>query len=92
MGKAFQLHLRFVRTIAVAGRPLRWRIGVEMTPHSNCMLGLEVKTVAVRCRPGGPDATALRISRPSLKHLPFQPHADAIEWHSSRWNSNLGTH
>jgi hypothetical protein len=41
--------------------------------------------LCLHCRPGGPDAQALRLSHVSLTHLPRHPHLEALAWHWQHW-------
>jgi putative restriction endonuclease len=49
---------------------------------------IEPGSLAVRNQPGGPDATQLRLTRRSLRHLPNQPHQDALRYAWSSWEGN----
>jgi len=44
-------------------------------------------SLAVVCRPGGPDELALGMARSSIAHLGRRPHAEALEWRWSRFNT-----
>jgi putative restriction endonuclease len=49
------------------------------------LFAIEPETTVIRCRPDGPGAKALSISRKSLAHLQQKPHSDALRWAWKRW-------
>jgi hypothetical protein len=58
------------------------------THHRAMDLGLfriEPRSLELRFAPDGPDADALQVTHGSLRHLPYLPHPDALDWCWSRW-------
>jgi hypothetical protein len=50
------------------------------------LFAVDPGTLALRYKPGGPDARILRISRPGLDHLLRHPHLEALDWCWRRWS------
>jgi len=44
------------------------------------LFGIDPSTLELYYRGGGPGAAELGITRPSIGHLPAQPHKEALEW------------
>lgn len=49
------------------------------------LFSIEPGSLKIPCREVGPDASALKIEHPTLKHLAMKPHRDALKWLWSRW-------
>jgi putative restriction endonuclease len=49
------------------------------------LFAIHPDTSAIHCRPAGPGASALGITRGTLQHLRVTPHRDALEWLWHRW-------
>jgi len=47
---------------------------------------IEPSSLEVRALPGGPDAVQLRLTRGSLRHLPSQPHEEAVRHAWASWH------
>ena len=51
------------------------------------LFGIHPDTLAIHCRPHGPDTGTLGMVHATLQHLRRKPHRDALEWLWHRWRS-----
>lgn len=49
------------------------------------LFAIEPNSLSIHFKPGGPDATALQISRKNLKHLKHKPHPESLKWRWREW-------